>query len=247
MMIYPTIELQRARCVTLNKGRLDDPMIWHVDPVETARGFAEAGAEWMHVTNFDAIEGRDDSDEIVEQIIRAAGIPVQIGGGFRARDTVARWIDLGAGRVVIGTLASRDPELVKELAKYYPDQIVLAVDVWQGQVMTDGWRSVSAFDPADFIAAFSGAPLAGIIVTDVTGDVEDTDAQIGMISGLAQDARAPVIANGVVRSLDDLSRLKYAPGIAGAIVGRALFRKTVHLAEALELAQPAPEPVAEFR
>jgi phosphoribosylformimino-5-aminoimidazole carboxamide ribotide isomerase len=246
MMIYPTIELQNGRCVTLDKGRLDAALIWHVDPIETARGFAAAGAEWMHLTDFDAVEGRDDNEELVEQIIRAAGIPVQLAGGFRSRDSVERWIDKGAGRIVIGTLATRNPELVQELARQHPDQIVLSVDVWQGQVMTDGWRNASAFAPGDYIEAFGNVPFAGIIITDIDSDVEEVEAKLGLISGLARDARAPVIASGVVHCIDDIARLKYVHNIAGAIVGRALFRKSIDLEEALAVAQPEPEPVAEF-
>lgn len=246
ILLYPTIELQNGRCVTLDKGRLEAAMIWHVDPVETARGFAAAGAEWMHVTDFDAIEGRDDNVELVERIIRAAGIPVQLGGGFRSRDTVEHWIDKGAGRIVIGSLATRDPELVRELARQHPDQIVLAVDVWRGQVMTDGWRSASAFGPKEFIAAFGDVPFAGIIITDIDSDMEEVEAQLGLIAGLAVDARAPVIASGVVRGSDDVARLKYIPNIAGALVGRALFRKSVDLQEILAMTCPGREPVAEF-
>lgn len=247
MMIYPTMELQDGRCVTLDKGRLDAPMIWHVDPVETARGFAAAGAEWMHLTDFDAVDGSDRNADLVEEIIRTVGIPVQLGGGCRSRERAEHWIDKGAGRIVIGTLATRDPVQVQELAKFFPDQIVLAVDVWQGQVMTEGWRDTSAFSPEDFIAAFDDAPLAGVIVTDIDSDIDNLDAQLGLISGLAARARTPVVASGVVRSVDDIARLKYIPNIAGALVGRALFRKTMTLEEALSVAQPDPEPVADFR
>lgn len=247
MIIYPTMELQGGRCVSLDKGRLDAPMIWHVDPVETARGFAAAGAEWMHLTDFDALEGRDANAGLVEEIIRAAGIPVQLGGGMRSRDMVERWIDKGAGRVVIGTLAAREPHLVRELATHHPDQIVLAVDVWQGQVMTEGWREASAFTPEGFIEAFGDAPFAGIIVTDVDSDIQDMEATLGLISGLASASKTPVIASGVIRGVDDISRLKYVYNISGALVGRALFRKTLDLAEALAVARPEPEPVAEFQ
>ncbi|MGR3759636.1 1-(5-phosphoribosyl)-5-[(5-phosphoribosylamino)methylideneamino]imidazole-4-carboxamide isomerase [Roseobacteraceae bacterium NS-SX3] len=246
MMIYPTIELQNGHCVTLDKGRLDEPMIWHVDPVETAKGFAAAGAEWMHVTDFNAIEGDSRNAELVEEIIRAAGIPVQLGGGIRSREQVEHWIDKGAGRVVVGTLAARDPHLVRELAKNHPDQIVLAVDVWKGQVMTDGWRQSGAFSPEGYIEAFQDTPLAAIIVTDIDSDVADTEAQMGLISHLAGQCKTPVIASGVVRGKDDISRLKYIHNIAGALVGRALFRKTLSVREALEVARPEPEKVAEF-
>jgi phosphoribosylformimino-5-aminoimidazole carboxamide ribotide isomerase len=247
MMIYPTMELQKGRCVTLDKGRLDSAMLWHVDPVETARGFAAAGAEWMHITDFDAIEGEDGNAELIEEIIRSAGIPVQLGGGMRSREAIEHWIDKGVGRVVVGTLAARDPELVKELAKHHPDQIVLAVDVWQGQVMTEGWRSSSAFTPEAFIEAFADAPFAAIIVTDIDSDMEDVEAQLGLIAGVAEKAKSPVVASGVVRSVDDISRLTYIPNISGVLVGRALYRKTVDLAEALAVAQPGPEPVAELQ
>lgn len=246
MILYPAIELQHGRCVTLNRGRLEEPMIWHVDPVETARGFAMAGADWMHVTDFDGVEGRDGNTALLVEIIRAAGIPVQMGGGFRTRDSVDRWIDKGVGRVVIGTLAVQNPALVKQLARDYPDQIVLAVDVWQGRMMTHGWRTPGALAPEAFIAAFDDAPLAGIIVTDIDSDIDEVDAQLSLISGLAAEARPPVIASGIVRSVDDIARLKYVPNIAGAIVGRALFKRDVDLADVLKVARSASEPVAEF-
>ena len=247
MRIYPTLELQNGRCVTLDKGRLDNPLIWHVDPAETARGWAAAGAEWMHLTDFDSIEGRDTNAELVEEIIRTAEIPVQLAGGMRSREQVEHWIDKGAGRIVIGTLAARDPMLVKELAKFHPDQIVLAVDVWQGAVMSDGWRRQSAFTPEAFIDAFADTPFAAIVVTDIDSDMEDVEAQLGLISGLAAHSRTPVIASGVVRTADDISRLAYIPNIAGALVGRALFRKTIDLSDALEVARTAHEPVAQFQ
>lgn len=246
MIIYPTMELQKGRCVSLRRGRLDEPMIWHVDPVETARGFAEAGAEWMHLTDFDAVEGSEANEELVEDIIRKAEIPVQLGGGMRSRDRIERWIDRGAGRIVVGTLAALEPHLVRELAEHHPDQIVLAVDVWRGQVMTEGWRQAGALSPAAYIEAFGDTPFAGIIITDIDADVDEVEGSLGLISAMAEIARVPVIASGVVRGLDDISRLKYIPNIAGAIVGRALFQKTFSLSEALRAARAEAEPVADF-
>lgn len=247
MRIYPTMELQNGRCVSLEKGRLDEAMIWHVDPVKTARSWSAAGAEWMHLTDFDAIEGRDTNVELVEEILRSAEMPVQLAGGMRSREKIEHWIDKGAGRIVVGTLAARDPHVVKELAKLHPDQIVLAVDVWQGLVMTEGWRSQSAFTPEAFIDAFADTPFAAILVTDIDSDVDDVEAQMGLISGLAEKSRTPIIASGVVRTADDISRLAYIHNISGAIVGRALFRKTLSLADALKVAKMAHEPVAQFQ
>lgn len=247
MIIYPTMELQKGRCVSLEMGRLDSPNLWHVDPIETVRSWAAAGAEWMHLTDLDAVVGSNENAELVEKIIRAAEIPVQLGGGMRSREHVEHWIDKGAGRVVIGTLAALEPHLVKELAKLYPDQIVLSVDVWDGYVMTEGWQNQSAYTPDAFIEAFADAPFAGIIVTDIESDTVNVEAQLGLISGLAEKSRTPIIASGVVRTVDDISRLAYIPNISGAMTGRALFRKTLDLAEAIEVAKGAHERVAQFQ
>ena len=239
MRIYPTLELLGGQCVTLDRGRIEHPLIWHVDPVETALDFAAAGAEWMHLTDFDAVEGREDNSELVEEIIRKVGIPVQLAGGFRSRDRVERWIDKGAGRIVIGTVAALDPPLALELAKYHPDQIVLSVDIWRGQVMTEGWRKASALAPETFLSAFAAAPLAGVILTDIDSDIGDFAAHLEVISELATFVRVPAIASGVVRGIADIEHLKRIPGIDGALVGRALFRKTINLGEALEMAGPS--------
>ncbi|MEO1138592.1 MAG: 1-(5-phosphoribosyl)-5-[(5-phosphoribosylamino)methylideneamino] imidazole-4-carboxamide isomerase [Pseudomonadota bacterium] len=247
MIIYPTLELYNGKCVSLTRGRLEEPVIWHVDPVETAKSFAAAGAEWMHVTDMNALVGDGNNNALLENIIRSAGIPVQLGGGFRSREAVERWIDKGTGRIVVGTMAAYDPDMMRELAKWHPDQIVLSVDIFQGAVMTEGWRTQSAFDPETYIKAFDDVPLAGIILTDIDADIEDTDGSIGVISGLASQTRHPVIARGTVRSADDISRLKYVHNIAGTIVGRALLARDVDLAEALDLARAEPEPVADFQ
>ena len=247
MIIYPTLELYNGKCVSLTRGRLEEPVIWHVDPVDTARGFAAAGAEWMHVTDINALAGDGNNNDLLEEIIRSAGIPVQLGGGFRSRDSVERWIDKGAGRIVIGTMAAYDPELLKELAKRHPDQIVLAVDIFEGSVMTEGWKTQSAFVPETYLRAFDSAPLAGIIVTDIDADIEDQDASLGVISNLAAATHHPVIARGTVRSADDVSRLKYVPNISGTLIGRALLSKDVDLELALELAAADREPTAGFQ
>lgn len=247
MIIYPTLELHNGKCVSLTRGRLEEPVIWHVDPIQTARNFAAAGAEWMHVTDMDALAGGEGNEHLIEEIIRAAGIPVQLGGGFRSRDRVEHWIDKGAGRVVIGTMAAYEPDLLRELAKRHPDQIVLAVDIFEGSVMTEGWRTRSAFDPETYIKAFDDAPLAGIIVTDIDADIEDRDASLSVITNLAAKSRHPVIARGTVRSADDVARLKYVPNISGTLIGRALLSKDVDLGEALATAMSEREPVAEFQ
>jgi phosphoribosylformimino-5-aminoimidazole carboxamide ribotide isomerase len=246
MIITPCIELQNGRCVSLHRGRLDEPHIWHVDPVETARSFADAGAEWVHVTDFDAIAGDERNTDIVQDIIRHSGASIQLGGGFRSLHRMTEWIDRGASRIVIGTLAVIAPDLVKQAAKLYPDQIVIAVDVFQGKIMSDGWRTPSAITPEAFIKTFDKDPLAAIIVTDIDADLEEADDSLALVTQLAGIATAPVLARGQSRTLDDLSRLKYVPHVAGAIIGRSLFDHSVALNDAKALANQAPEEVAPF-
>ena len=246
MQIYPTIELQNGRCVSLYRGRFEEPQIWHVDPVETALGFAAAGAEWIHVTDIDGVAGTGGNGDILRDMIRRAGLPLQIGGGFRSLEVIEEWIDLGAGRIVVSTLAVTNPDLVRAAARRYPDQIVLAVDVFEGRVMSDGWRTPSTFTPEDFITTFAEDPLAAVIVTDISADIGETEEPLALIARLAEYAKAPMIARGLSRSLDDLARIKYVAGISGAILGRALFDKTIALEDALALASQTGERVAEF-
>lgn len=246
MILYPTIELQDGHCVSLKHGNLDEPAIWHVDPVEKAKEFAAAGAEWLQVTDFNSIVGDDQNVPVVEEIIRSAGVQVQVAGGIRSREQADSWIEKGAGRVVIGTLATHDPETVKTLAKYLPDQVVLSVDVWEGRVMTEGWKTKSALEPEHFIKEFEGTPFAAILVTDIDSDVSERDASLSLIASLANVSRTPIIASGLVRTTDDIARLKYLGNVHGALLGRALFRKTIDLEAALLAARPEVEKTAEL-
>ena len=247
MQIIPTIELLNGRCVTLQNGRFDEPMLWHVDPVETALGFVEAGADVLRVTDFDAMQGADANLDLITEIIRKVGVPVQVAGGLRSREQAEAWIDRGAGQVVIGTLAARAPDDVKALAKYFPNMVVLSLDVKGGRLLTDGWSSESAMEPAAMLASFADVPLSSVIVTDIDADAAGVDKQLGVISALAGETRHRVVASGLVDSLDDLSSLKYVPNIAGAVVGRALMRRDFTLAEALEVARPEFEETAGFQ
>ncbi len=240
MILYPTIELQNGRCVSLFRGRMEEPQIWHVDPVKKAREFVDAGAQWIHVTDFDAITGDNRNSDLIDEIIKVAGVPVQLGGGFRTLQSIEEGVDRGAGRIVVGTVALLQPDLVKQAADAFPDQIVLAVDVYQGRVMSDGWRQTSAYDPEEFLQVFQGTPLSAIIVTDIDADLAEAEDSLALTTRLAGLVKTPVIARGLARSLDDVSRLKYVPHVAGAIIGRALFDRSVDLQKALAIAS---EPV----
>jgi phosphoribosylformimino-5-aminoimidazole carboxamide ribotide isomerase len=244
MIIYPNINLRGGRCVNLVRGRIDEPVVFDADPVETAVAYAHAGAEWLHVVDLDAVAGDGSNSEIIREIIRRGNAPVMVGGGIRSAEQVREWWDAGAGRMVFGTAAVRAPQMVKELSYAYPDQIVISVDVWQGTVVVDGWREPTAFEAVDFVKQFAGWPLSQIIFTDIDRDLDLPESSFALITKLASETSTPVIANGLARSLDDLSALKYLYNISGAIVGRALFEGTYTLEEALELAVPEPEPIA---
>jgi len=246
MILYPMIELLDGRCVSLFRGRIDEPHIWHVDPLAKAKSFAKAGAEWLHITDFDAMSGDERNADLIREIIRTAGISVQLGGGFRSLERISEWIDHGAGRIVVGTLALQQPDVVKEAAKLYPDQIVLAVDVFEGVVVKDGWRQKSAFKPSAFLKAFVHDPLAAIIVTDIDADLGDAEDSLALITALAGETRTEVFARGLSRSLDNLSRLKYVPFVSGALIGRALFDGSIDFEDALEVAKPELETRAQF-
>jgi phosphoribosylformimino-5-aminoimidazole carboxamide ribotide isomerase len=246
MIIYPTIELLNGSCVSLFRGRLEEPHIWHVNPLEKARSFADAGLDWITITDFDAMTGDDRNSGLIEEIITHAGASVQLGGGFRSLGQITDWIDRGAGRVVVGTLAVLAPDVVKQAAKMYPDQVVISVDVFQGSVMSDGWRNPSAITPQDFVRTFEKDPIAAIIVSDIDANLEEADDSLALVTEIAGIAKAPVIARGLSRSLDDLARLKYVPHVSGAIISRALFDQSIDLLEAVALAAEAPEETAEF-
>ncbi|MDA5095497.1 1-(5-phosphoribosyl)-5-[(5-phosphoribosylamino)methylideneamino] imidazole-4-carboxamide isomerase [Aliiroseovarius sp. KMU-50] len=246
MQIYPLIELLDGRCVSLFRGRTEEPQIWHVDPVKRALEYAEAGAEAIQITDFDAMSGDHRNDEVIREIIRTVGIAVQVGGGVKTLERIAEWIDHGAARVVLGSLAVYQPELVKEAASLHPDQIVLAVDVYEGKVVSDGWKNKSAFDASGFLEKFKGDPLAAIVITDIDADIGDAEDTLALITQIAGEANAPVIARGTINDIDDVSRLQYVPHVSGTIIGRALFDRSVDLTEALAVAKPEAAPKAEF-
>ena len=238
MIIIPCIEIANGKCVSLHRGRMDEPVVWHVNPVEKAREFAACGASWMQLTDIDAIRGSQENRQLIIEIIRTAGIPVQLGGGFRSLENIREGLDLGAGRIVVGTIAVLAPDIVHSAAKLFADQIVIAVDVWQGKVMTHGWDEPSALTPEGLLKEFRHAPLAAIGVTDIDSNVENQKSSLNLVKSLASKTRTPVIASGVVRNVKDIRRLKRIRNVEGALIGTALFNKTLDLEDALAAALP---------
>lgn len=247
MIIYPSIELQNGRCVSLHRGNIDEPQIWHIDPLAKAKSYVEDGAEWISLTDLDGVtQSNRNNNDISLDIIQHSGASVQMGGGFRSIHQISDWIDKGAARIVVGTLAVLQPRVVQQAAKMYPDQIVVAVDVFKGRVMSDGWRHSSAITPQAFVETFANDPLAAMIVSDIDADLDEAEDSLALITEMAGLSKAPVIARGICRTLDDLSRLHYVPHVAGAIIDRPLYDRSIDLAEAVALAQPDTERPAPF-
>ncbi len=242
MIVIPSMEVIGGKCVSLHRGRIEEPMVWHIDPVEKGRQFASGGASWMHVTDVDSIRRSDANRELVIDLIRHVGIPVQLAGGIRTLDGIREWIDLGAGRIVVGTIAALQPDLVRAAAKLHPDQIVVAVDVWQGSVMINGWNEPGAIAPEQLIREYRDTPLAAILVTDIDANIENRHSSLSLLKSLAKLTRTPVIASGVVRNVDDIRRLRRIPNVEGALIGTALYNKTIDIEDALAAALPLARP-----
>ncbi len=236
MIIFPDIELQKGKCVNLVRGQMDQPVVYDVDPVETAKKFAAEGAEWLHVLDLDAVAQQDRTNAgLIEEIIHAVHVPVQVSGGVRSMTAIDGWIERGAGRVVIGTAAVRDPQIVLDASARHPDRIVVSIDARSGAVVCEGWKEATAWTPLEFARQFEISDIAGIIFTDIDRDDDLPESTLATTTDMATALVVPVIASGTVKSLDDLSTLHYLPNIAGAIVGRALFNGVFTLPEAIEI------------
>ncbi|GAB4366662.1 MAG: 1-(5-phosphoribosyl)-5-[(5-phosphoribosylamino) methylideneamino]imidazole-4-carboxamide isomerase [Kiloniellaceae bacterium] len=243
MIIYPDIELQKGRCVNLRRGRADAPVVYDADPVEAARDFARQGAEWLHVVDLDAVFNDGDNADVIREIIRQAGCPVQVGGAIRSMERVNQWIEAGAKRVVIATAAVKYPHLVREAATAYPGQVVVSIDARGGKVVVEGWREATIFTPVAFAREFDDVPLGAIIYTDIDRDDDEPTSSLSHTTELAAAVKTPVIASGVVKSPQDISVLTLLRNISGAITSRALFGGAFTLSEAIALArEPVPEP-----
>ena len=241
--ILPSVDLRAGRVVRLKQGDYTQQINYSVDPLDTARSFRDAGAEWMHVVDLDgAKEGRPAQSDLIARIIAASGMRVQAGGGIRGTDDVRRLLDAGASRVVVGTKAIEDWPWFESLARgdgNFAHKLVLALDAKDGIVATRGWTEASGRSAVDIARQISGWPVGAILYTDVAKD--------GMLQGpnlqhtrlLAEAGRVPVIASGGVGNIEHVRQLTRIP-VWGAIVGRSLYEGTLDLREALRVAREDP-------
>jgi phosphoribosylformimino-5-aminoimidazole carboxamide ribotide isomerase len=236
MILFPAIDLKNGECVRLKLGDMDQATIYNTDPAAQARQFEEEGFEYLHVVDLDgAFEGKSVNGTAVEAILAATSNPVQLGGGIRNLDHIAGWLEKGLTRVILGTVAVRNPQLVREACRLFPGQIAVGIDARGGKVAVEGWAEASHLEAAELAARFEDAGVAAIIFTDIDRD--------GVLSGinwqstlaLARSTNIPVIASGGLASMEDIYRLAQpdCARLEGAITGRALYDKRINAAEAL--------------
>jgi len=238
--IFPAIDLKGGQVVRLAEGDMDRATIYGDDPAAQAMAFAEAGADHLHMVDLDgAFAGKSVNGEAVRAVVAAFPGKVQLGGGIRTRADIDRWLELGVSRVVIGTAALDDPELVREAARDLPGRIVVAVDAKDGMVATRGWADVSDLTAADLANRFADVGVAALLFTDVGRDGLLKGCNVRATVALARKTHIPVIASGGVAGIADIADLARhaSEGIEGVITGRALYDGRLDLADALRIAR----------
>jgi phosphoribosylformimino-5-aminoimidazole carboxamide ribotide isomerase len=239
MILYPAIDLKDGHCVRVVRGDLATATVFNTEPAEQARTWAAAGFDWLHVVDLNgSVAGRAINGEAIEAILQAVSIPVQLGGGIRTLADLEGWIEAGVSRVILGTAAVRDPDLVKTAARRWPEQVAVSVDVRRGQVAVQGWTEDSGLDAITVARRYEDAGVSALIVTDIDRDGALLGFDIEVFGAIADAVTIPVIAAGGLATVDDIVRLASRPGtpIAGAVLGRALYAGTIAPTEALAAA-----------
>ena len=234
MILYPAIDLKDGACVRLRQGEMDQATVFNQDPGAQAKQFADAGCGWVHVVDLNgAFAGKPVNGAAVDAILTAVDVPIQLGGGIRSLDTAADWLERGVRRVVLGTVAVKDPEMVIEACRRWPGQVAVGIDARGGYVAVEGWAEQSTLSVFDLAARFEDAGVVAIVYTDIDRDGMMQGVNVEATAFLAEKTAIPVIASGGIASLDDLRALKARGGIAGAISGRALYDGRLDIGAAL--------------
>lgn len=242
MILFPAIDLKDGVCVRLKKGEMDDATVYNTDPGAQAAAFETMGFSYLHVVDLNgAFAGESQNSAAVESILNSVRMPVQLGGGIRDHTAIDGWLDKGIARVILGTIAVRDPDLVREAARRHPGKIVVGIDARGGNVAVEGWAETSDMLAVDLAKAFEDAGVAAIVYTDIDRDGVLTGINWDATIDLAKAVSIPVIASGGLATLDDIKRMT-APDAAileGAISGRALYDGRIDPGEALKILEAA--------
>ncbi|MEJ6398397.1 1-(5-phosphoribosyl)-5-[(5-phosphoribosylamino)methylideneamino]imidazole-4-carboxamide isomerase [Yoonia sp. 208BN28-4] len=236
MILYPAIDLKDGNAVRLVHGDMEQTTVFNEDPAAQARSFVDAGCQWLHLVDLNgAFAGEPVNAAPVEAILRDCKVPTQLGGGIRDMATIERWLDKGLTRVILGTVAVENPDLVREAAAAFPGQVAVGLDARNGRVATRGWAEETDVMVTDLARSFEDAGITAIIYTDILRDGAMKGPNLKATADLARAVSIPVIASGGVSSLDDLQALKETGVISGAISGRALYDGAIDLKSALAL------------
>ena len=226
MILFPAIDLKEGQCVRLKLGDMEQATVFSDSPADQARAFQDQGFEYLHLVDLNgAFEGTSVNGAAVEDILKAVTIPVQLGGGIRDLDAIEGWLSKGIKRVILGTLAVRNPDLVREACRKYPGHVAVGVDAKSGFVAVEGWAESSSYSVLDLAAKFEDAGVSAIIYTDIDRDRILSGLNIKSTLELASSTSIPVIASGGLASMDDIDRLSEEDCaiLEGAISGRALY------------------------
>ncbi len=240
MLIIPAVDIKGGRCVRLLQGREEDETVFSNDPSRMALKWEEEGAELLHVIDLDgAFRKTPQNIEAIQKIVDRVKAPVQLGGGIRDIDTIKMYLDMGISRVILGTEALRNPDLVYEALRLFPGQIIVGIDARDGFVAIEGWTETTKIRSVDLARRFEGCGLAAIIFTDIHRDGMQTGTNIKETERLAESVSIPIIASGGVSNIDDIKQLLSlkSSGVIGVIVGRALYSGTLNLKESLKLVE----------
>ncbi len=235
MILYPAIDLKDGACVRLLRGDMDQATVFNDSPGAQAAAFVAAGCEWIHVVDLNgAFAGEAANAAAVDDILDVVDVPVQLGGGIRTMEAVRHWLDRGVARVILGTAAVKNPDLVWDACRQGPGRVAVGMDARDGLVAVEGWAEQSKMTAVSMAEQFADARVAAIIYTDIDRDGMMGGANVDATVGLARATDIPVIASGGVSSLDDLLQIKEQGVIAGAISGRALYDGRIDLSAAIK-------------
>lgn len=236
--VYPAIDLKDGNCVRLFKGDMDAATIFSDNPAAQAKEFVDAGCTWLHLVDLNgAFAGEPVNAAAVDAILGAVDVPVQLGGGIRDIQTMERWLDAGISRLILGTLAVKNPALVKEACKLFPGKIAVGIDAKGGMVAVEGWAEASELEVTELALKFEDAGVAAIIHTDIDRDGTLTGVNAEASSDLAKAVSIPVIASGGVKDLGDIHRVADVGNLEGVVTGRAIYDGRLDLRQALLVAK----------
>ncbi len=237
MQIWPAIDLRAGKCVRLRQGDYAQETIFDDDPVAVARRFQEAGAKHLHLVDLDgAREGSLVNLPAVQEVVAAVDMECELGGGVRDDQAIARLLECGLSRLVVGTSAIKRPDWFRQACRDFPHRLVLGIDARDGKVATEGWLETSDALATDLAAQFSGEPIAAIVYTDIATDGMMAGPNLLAMREMQQAVDFPVVASGGVTTLEDVRALAEA-GLAGCIIGRALYEEAIELSEAIAVAE----------